>query len=105
MFHGLSKVKEITIPSQAGVDYKSFVDMSSLEKVILTYNPTGFYRTSPLNVSGDSFINCPALKEFVVDKNDGNYMAIDGVLYSKDGETLIKYPAGKTDKTFTVKGS
>lgn len=105
MFHGLSKVKEITIPSQAGVDYKSFVDMSSLEKVILTYNPTGFYRTSPLNVSGDSFINCPALKEFVVDKNDGNYMTIDGVLYSKDGETLIKYPAGKTDKTFTVPDS
>lgn len=105
MFQGLSKVKEITIPSQAGVDYKSFVDMPSLEKVILTYNPTGYYRTSPFSVGGDTFINCPSLKEFVVDENDGNYMTIDGVLYSKDGETLLKYPAGKTDKTFTIPDS
>ena len=55
-----------------------------------------------MEVKGGSFINCPALKEFIVDKNDNNYMTIDGVLYSKDGTTLIRYPAGKTDKTFTI---
>ncbi|MGN0490791.1 leucine-rich repeat protein [Ruminococcus sp.] len=102
MFQGLSKVKEVTIPSQANLFYKTFVDMPSLEKVILTYNPTGYYNTSPSYVGGESFINCPSLKEFIVDENDSKYMTIDGVLYSKSGKILIKYPAGKTDKTFTV---
>lgn len=102
MFQGLSKVKEITIPSQANLYYNTFVDMPSLEKVILTYNPTGYFNTSPSFVGGESFINCPSLKEFVVDENDSEYMTIDGVLYSKSGRILLKYPAGKTDKTFTV---
>lgn len=105
MFEGMNKVKEVTIPAHAQLYEKAFIDMASLETVVLSYdngnNNNGYYYPS-LDVKGGSFINCPALKEFIVDKNDNNYMTIDGVLYSKDGTTLIRYPAGKTDKTFTI---
>lgn len=37
-----------------------------------------------------------------VDDENPNYQSIDGVLYSKDGESLIKYPQGKVDLSFTV---
>jgi len=37
-----------------------------------------------------------------VDDDNTNYQSIDGVLYSKDGESLIRYPQGKNDLKFTV---
>lgn len=105
MFQGLSKVKEITIPANVCMYEKAFVDMTSLERVVLKSYTDTYGTYSAENIFGNTFINCPSLKEFVVDEDDSNYMTIDGVLYSKDGETLIKYPAGKTDKTFTIPDS
>ncbi len=46
---------------------------------------------------------CRASIIFVDDENP-NYKSNDGVLYSKDGESLIRYPHGKVDSTFTVPG-
>lgn len=107
MFQGLSKVKEIAVPAQAYVNGSSYIDMPSLETVTLSYyydNEDGC-SYSPSGVNGDTFRNCPSIKEFIVHNNDEQYTTIDGVLYSKDLKTLIKYPAGKTDKTFTVPDS
>lgn len=101
-FQGLSKVKEITIPSGAYINSSSYTDMASLETVVLSCDS---YGNSPSNITGLSFRNCPSIKEFVTDVNDQQYKSIDGVLYSRDGKRLIKYPAGKTDKTFTVPDS
>ena len=38
------------------------------------------------------FDGCSALKEIQVADSNPNYQDIDGVLFSKDGSTLIKYP-------------
>lgn len=103
MFDSLNKVKEVTIPAHAQVYERAFINMASLETVVLSYDNENYY--SSLEVSGASFINCPSLKEFIVDENDSNYKTIDGVLYSKSGTSLIRYPAGKTDKTFTIPDS
>ncbi|MBO5712625.1 MAG: leucine-rich repeat domain-containing protein [Clostridia bacterium] len=37
-----------------------------------------------------------------VDDNNTYYKDVDGVLYTKDGKTLICYPAGKTATTFII---
>lgn len=37
-----------------------------------------------------------------VDANNSRYKSIDGVLYSKDGKTLIRYPREKSDHSFVV---
>ena len=49
----------------------------------------------------DVYSYCMASIIFVDDENP-NYQSIDGVLYSKDGESLIRYPQGKVDLSFTV---
>lgn len=43
-----------------------------------------------------SFINCLSLLEFNVDENNDTYTSVDGVIYTKDMQTLLMYPGGKT---------
>lgn len=97
VFQGLNKVKEVSLPNVCDLDDNSFVDMAGLETVNIGMNT--YY------ISGGAFINCPSLKNLVVDEASDYYKSVDGVLYSKDGTTLIKYPAGKTDRTFVVPDS
>ncbi|MEG1822745.1 MAG: S-layer homology domain-containing protein [Clostridiales bacterium] len=49
-----------------------------------------------------SFQDCENLTSFVVDKDNAEFKDIDGVLYTKDGKTLVSYPIAKADKEFTV---
>ena len=49
----------------------------------------------------DVYQYCRVSIIFVDDENP-NYKSIDGVLYSKDGESLIRYPHGKVDSMFAV---
>ncbi len=42
------------------------------------------------------------LSQINVDKNNKYYCSIDGVLYDKEAKTLLRYPEGKTDKSYTV---
>ena len=44
-----------------------------------------------------AFSGCKNLEVIEVDAGNKNYSSSSGVLYSKDGSTLITYPAGKTD--------
>ncbi len=45
------------------------------------------------------------LTNISVGENNAYYQSIDGNLYTKDGKTLIKYPAGKTMTEFTIPDS
>ncbi|MGN0501774.1 MAG: leucine-rich repeat protein, partial [Ruminococcus sp.] len=94
LLQGLSKVKEITIPDVSYVDMGCIQDMASLETIYI-----GSYTDS---IYDGAFINCPALKNFVVDEASEYFKSVDGVLYSKDGTTLMRYPSGRTDKTFII---
>ncbi len=42
------------------------------------------------------------LKSIEISEENAEYKSIDGVVYSKDGKTLIKYPNGKTNSRFTI---
>ncbi|MBQ7543142.1 MAG: leucine-rich repeat protein [Clostridia bacterium] len=53
-------------------------------------------------ITDNSFSGCSVLREFVVDKANQNYCAEDGVLYNKDKSVLLKYPAAKQDKAFSI---
>ena len=46
-----------------------------------------------------------ALNSISVDEANANFKAVDGVLYSKDGKTLIQYPIAKNKNSFTVPAS
>lgn len=49
-----------------------------------------------------AFVGSWSLENIEVDKNNENYMSIDGNLYSKDGKILMQYATGKTEKNFTI---
>lgn len=44
----------------------------------------------------------PRLTQIIVDGNNQKYCSVDGVLFSKDMKTLIKYPAAKVVETYIV---
>lgn len=48
------------------------------------------------------FWGCKNLNEIHVDANNPYFTSVDGVLYNKDMTMLIKFPAGKDARSFTV---
>lgn len=54
------------------------------------------------NISKNAFNDSCALTEIIVAANNPKYISIDGVLFSKDKTTLIKYPGGRTSDNYTV---
>ena len=56
-------------------------------------------------IGKDAFYGCENLTEFTVDEVNSNFSAKDGVLYSKDGKTLVLYPMGKTGDSYTIPDS
>lgn len=53
------------------------------------------------SVEDDSF-SSSSIRSISVGDDNTVYSAQSGVLYSKDGKTLVRYPAGKTSTTFTM---
>ena len=50
----------------------------------------------------DVFDDCTKLQSFSISSSNTKYKVVDGVLYSKDGKTLIRYPIAKPGTSFTV---
>ena len=48
------------------------------------------------------FMNNAYLKEFIVDSENTAYSAIDGVLFNKEQNLIIKYPHMKEGETYTI---
>ena len=55
-----------------------------------------------LFTSNNTFEKCSSLKRILVDEENPYMKSIDGVLYSKDGKTLICYPADKEGESYVI---
>jgi len=53
-------------------------------------------------LGSDALSELPYLEEITVNENNRFFTSADGVLYSKDGMMLVKYPCGKADTSFNV---
>lgn len=53
-------------------------------------------------IDAEAFKWCEQVEAFTVDENNQWHTAVDGVLFTKDMETLIRYPWAKTDTDYTV---
>lgn len=58
--------------------------------------------TSITAVRPSAFAGCFSLVEFKLASGHNGFIVENGVLYNKEMTTLIAYPAGKTESTFTV---
>lgn len=48
------------------------------------------------------FLYCKSLKEVMVDEENESIKSVEGVLYSKDGKTLMAYPASREGNSYTI---
>ena len=60
---------------------------------------------SVISIGNYAFHYCSGLTEILVSSNNEKFSSENGVLYKKDKTTLIKYPAGKKDTSFTIPNS
>jgi hypothetical protein len=90
-YPNISNVSTFTIPeSVEEISAGAFLYNSSIEKLIIPETYEGGFSYPGLN----------NLIEFEVEGNNAKYYVLDGVLFS--GETLVRYPSGKTDTSYRL---
>lgn len=92
-----SKLLYITVPKTiTTIEKECFENSASLKELSIPASVTSIE---------SSFVNgCTSLTIFYVEGGN-SYMAYNGVLYSKDGYTLVRYPEGLTATSFTVRSA
>ena len=94
------KDKDIVIPEEIEgikniwIERWAFKDLTFIETIKISSSVT--------RLDGLAFPGCTSLKAINVDENNAVYTSVDGVVFSKDKTTLVCYPAGKTDKTYSI---
>ena len=81
--------------------------VTSIGKNAFTYceNLTGISLPSTLTtIDLPAFNNCNSLTTIDVNSNNKHFKSIDGVLYTKDGSSIIRYPTNKTGKYSIAEG-
>ena len=94
-FFGCRGLENVTLGKELKIlDYAAFNCCSSLKS--LTFN-------KKLQSVGIAFLyGCSQLAEIKVPRQNGYFSSIDGVLFSKNGEALIKYPPSKQRNIYNV---
>ena len=97
-FAGCKSLSDITISNSVeDIDYNAFGNCVSLKKVTIPQNV--------VNINGGAFLGCTAIESYNVDISNKNYIAENGVLYSKDKSILCSYPRGKKDSSYDIPNS
>ena len=73
-------------------------NLKGVKKIVIPSNtveidPLAFYNSQIAEFGVTINMNNP---------DEGNYSVLDGVLYSKDGKTLVRYPSAKADEEFII---
>ena len=109
-FYGCKKAEVIKLPatleSMGGTVTGSKKKITAIPGKGDTVGDTGDVK---IDVKDDSetytdniFACCDALKEIIVDPANPNFKDVDGILYSKDGKKLIRYPNARPDTHFDI---
>ncbi len=96
-FKGCS-MKEIILPETITVihDY-AFHGCNALETISLPATVT--------EIGDFVFEGCTSLQEITIPDSNSNYCSVEGVLYSEDTTSLIRYPAAKPEQSYTIADS
>ena len=103
--------EDVVIPSTLGgypvtaISQWAFFDFIGLKSVTIPASVTGTFNDDFENYYREIFPvfgGCTSLTAINVDENNTKYKSVDGVLYSKDMKTLLIYPAGKTNTSYTI---
>lgn len=88
-------LESIEIPdSVTTIEHLAFDNCESLSRVIIGKNAS--------SIGERVFVSCRRLTSIEVDSKNEYFKSIDGILYTKDGKTLVQYAAGRKDATFVI---
>lgn len=84
------------------------IDLSNYEGTI--YKSTHFFNCAKVIILPDNlsklylqaFENSKQLEQLIISDSNPTYKTVDGVLYSKDMKTILRYPPSKAGETFTL---
>ena len=105
-FANCTSLSSITFQTAAGekalvISPRAFLNCTSLEKITLPKRLSSVSLTKysvtdsvvTLDNASNSFLGCSSLQSINIASGNDTYKSVDGVLYSKDGKTLIYCPA------------
>ena len=116
-------IKTIIIPSTykglpvTSIETGAFSFNDSIIKIVIndgitTIKTTAFYECTSLKsiilpstlatIEKNALGGCTSLESIYIDEDSQNFKTVDGVLYSKDGSELVRYPSAKEGTAFTV---
>ena len=117
-FYRCTSLTNITIPnSVTSIGQEVFSDCRSLTNITIPNSVTsigsnafGYCRSltnivipsSVTSIGDHAFYDCESLTSINVDSNNEKYMSDNGVLYTKDKKTLIKYPSKKDGTKYII---
>ena len=93
-FSNCEKLTNVDLGGTTEVKYQAFSFCRSLK----TINIPATLKA----INGEAFSWCRALSAINVDPANTNFKSVAGILYTKDGKTLLKYPPARTDKIFNM---
>ncbi|GMQ57738.1 hypothetical protein AN1V17_21330 [Vallitalea sediminicola] len=94
-FHGCSSLTSLLIPE--GVEIiggSAFKQCSGITTISIPSTIT--------SLGDNAFERCTNLQSININVNNNDYKSIDGVLFTKDGRELLRYPEGKLDTSYTI---
>ncbi len=95
VFSDCRRLTNITIPnSVTSIGSNAFEYCRSLTNIVIPSSVT--------SIGYLAFYDCESLTSINVDSNNEKYMSDNGVLYTKDKKTLIKYPSKKDGTKYII---
>jgi len=118
VFSGCSSLTSIIIPGSVtsigdnAFDYCLKLTTISIPNSVNSIGNSAFYRCSNLtsitipasvdSMANNAFGSCTGLTSITVDSKNPNYCSVEGVLFNKNKTSLIQYPIGNTQTSYSV---
>lgn len=95
---------DITIPDKITTSMGDF-NVIAITGYLYSYDVSTLTLNKYLESITPSGFNLMGITDFYVPDDNDHFTSVDGVLFSKNMRTLVKYPSGKTDDSYTVPDS